>query len=230
MSKPLLVAKTLHKSYALGKATVTVLRGVSLSVAEGELVAIMGASGSGKSTLLHLLGALDVPDQGRVLIDGEDIFALSQSSRDRIRNQEVGFIFQFYHLLPELNVLENALMPQMVASPMLQWPKRRGPAREHVSAILDRVGLTPRLKHRPWELSGGERQRVAIARAMANKPRILLADEPTGNLDAKMGREILDVLRSFNQAGQTIVMVTHDPSIAGMADRCVNLVDGRIES
>lgn len=230
MSKVILRAGSLHKSYRMGKASVRVLRGVSLSVREGEMVSVMGASGSGKSTLLHLLGALDVPDSGTVQIDGQDVFAQPQRVRDRIRNGEVGFIFQFYHLLPELNVLENALMPRMIGSSVRQWPGRRAAAREHVAGILERVGLSERLGHRPAELSGGERQRVAIARAMANKPRLLLADEPTGNLDAKMGREILDVLRFFNESGQTIVMVTHDPDIARLGDRCVKLVDGRIES
>ena len=230
MSDVLLRANSLHKTYRLGRTSVTVLRGVSLTVREGELVAIMGASGSGKSTLLHLLGALDVPDKGTVHIAGKDVFGLPQRHRDHIRNHQVGFIFQFYHLLPELNVLENALMPRMVANSIFQWPSQRAAAQEHVTTILDRVGLRERLNHRPNELSGGERQRVAIARAMANKPRLLLADEPTGNLDGKMGREILDVLRFFNENGQTIVLVTHDPNIAEMADRCVHLVDGRIES
>jgi len=230
MSDVLLRANSLHKSYRLGRTSVTVLRGVSMNVREGELVAIMGASGSGKSTLLHLLGALDVPDKGTVHIEGMDVFGLPQRRRDHIRNQQVGFIFQFYHLLPELSVLENAMMPRMVASSIFQWRSQRAAAQEHVAAVLDKVGLSDRLTHRPNELSGGERQRVAIARAMANKPRLLLADEPTGNLDAKMGRDILNVLRFFNENGQTIVLVTHDPNIAKMADRCVHLVDGRIES
>ena len=159
---------------------------------------------------------------------GLDLFALPSRRRDAFRNRDVGFVFQFYHLLPELNVLENVLMPPMVGCSIAQWVFRGAAAHERACEILRRVGLAERMHHRPNELSGGERQRVAIARAMINQPRFLLADEPTGNLDAKMGREILAVLRSFNEGGQTIVMVTHDPDIAQSADRRVQLVDGRI--
>lgn len=230
MSKVLLQAVSIHKSFLMGKEPLKVLRGINLDVREGELLAITGASGCGKSTLLHILGALDLPDRGAVTLAGEDLFALPARRRDAIRNQDVGFVFQFYHLLPELNVLENVLMPRMVGSSALRWPSRRAAARQQACDILGRVGLAERLRHRPQELSGGERQRVAIARAMVNQPRFLFADEPTGNLDATMGREILDILRSLNEAGQTIVMVTHDPSIAELADRRVRLVDGRIQT
>ena len=228
MSKVLLKANGVHKSFQMGKAPLKVLRGVHLEVYEGELLAVTGASGCGKSTLLHILGALDLPDRGTVSLGGLDLFALPSRRRDAVRNRDVGFVFQFYHLLPELNVLENVLMPPMVGCSIAQWVFRGSAARERACEILRRVGLAERMHHRPNELSGGERQRVAIARAMINQPRFLLADEPTGNLDAKMGKEILEVLRSFNEGGQTIVMVTHDPDIAQSADRRARLVDGRI--
>jgi lipoprotein-releasing system ATP-binding protein len=228
MSDVILHATSVHKSYQLGRVTLPVLKGVSISLQRGEFVAIMGASGSGKSTLLHLLGALDVPDSGTVRFDGKDVFAGSNASRDRLRNRVFGFVFQFYHLLPELNVLENVLLPCMVGTPILSWFSRKHDLRRQAVEMLERMGLGERLKHRPNELSGGERQRVAIARALANRPRVLLADEPTGNLDATTGREILGVLKALNQEGQTIVMVTHDPEVAANAHRVVSLVDGRI--
>lgn len=228
MSDVIISASGLHKSYQLGRVPLKVLRGVSLSLTRGEFVAIMGASGSGKSTLLHLMGALDVPDAGTVKFEGRDIFAESSWERDRLRNAVFGFVFQFYHLLPELNVLENVLLPGMVGTPVWGWLSRRGELARQAMAMLQRMGLGERLKHRPNELSGGERQRVAIARALANRPQVLLADEPTGNLDAVTGREILSVLKSLNQEGQTIVMVTHDPLVAASAHRIVSLVDGRI--
>ncbi|HPP25616.1 MAG TPA: ABC transporter ATP-binding protein [Phycisphaerae bacterium] len=229
MSSPILQATGLHKSYQLGKTLLDVLKGVSMSVHHGEFVAIMGASGCGKSTLLHLLGALDVPDRGTVTFEGQDIFAGSNAERDRLRNATFGFVFQFYHLLPELNVLENALIPCMVGNTVLGWMRRRTDLRRQAAALLEQLGLGGRLRHRPNELSGGERQRVAIARALANRPRVLLADEPTGNLDAATGREIMNVLVDLNKAGQTIVMVTHDPQVAASAHRIVTLADGKIK-
>jgi lipoprotein-releasing system ATP-binding protein len=228
MSDVILNATGVQKSYLLGRVRLHVLRGVSISLQRGEFVAIMGASGSGKSTLLHLLGALDVPDGGTVRFEGKDIFAGSAAARDRLRNRVFGFVFQFYHLLPELNVLENALLPCMVGTPLWAWFSRKHELRRQATEMLVRIGLGERLKHRPNELSGGERQRVAIARALANRPRVLLADEPTGNLDAATGQEILGVLKTLNQEGQTIVMVTHDPQVAACAHRVVSLVDGRI--
>ncbi len=223
-------ATKLHKTYSLGKTKVSVLRGVNLEVHEGEMLAITGASGCGKSTLLHILGALDKPDQGTVSLGGEDLFAAGTWRRDAIRNKDVGFVFQFYHLLPEFNVLENVLMPRMVGTPTLNWLSSSREAKSKATEILETVGLKDRMKHRPKELSGGERQRVAIARAIVNEPRFLLADEPTGNLDAKMGKGIMECLRGLNRNGQTIVLVTHDPHIANQADRQVRLVDGRIEA
>jgi len=218
----------LHKSYRLGRVTLHVLRGVSFSVPRGAFAAIVGASGSGKSTLLHLIGLLDRPDRGRVMLDGVDAEGLSAKQRNAIRCRDVGFVFQFYHLLPELNVLENTLLPAKVACPMTSWPGRRGHARRHAREILDRLGLAERLKHRPSELSGGERQRVAIARALMNHPKVLLADEPTGNLDSRTGRQILDVLGQFHRQGQTILMVSHDASIAAQADPIFHLRDGKL--
>ncbi|NLX13606.1 MAG: ABC transporter ATP-binding protein [Phycisphaerales bacterium] len=228
MSNTILRASGLHKSYQLGQVSLRVLKGVSLSVQRGEFVAIMGSSGSGKSTLLHLMGALDVPDRGTVQFEQEDIFAGSAARRDRLRNQIFGFVFQFYHLLPELNVLENVLLPCMVGHSVLGWMRKRAGIRRHAREMIERIGLDERIRHRPNELSGGERQRVAIARALANKPQVLLADEPTGNLDTVTGSEILGVLKTLNDQGQTIVMVTHDPKVAAAAHRTVRLVDGRV--
>ncbi|RME38977.1 MAG: ABC transporter ATP-binding protein [Planctomycetota bacterium] len=228
MSKVVLQAEGLHKSYILGHERLRVLRGVNLSVRRGEFLSVMGASGSGKSTLLHLLGALDLPDRGRVLFEGRDLLSRPPAERRAYRNREVGFVFQFYHLLPECNVLENVMMPRMVRYPLLPWRRVGRQARRDALALLERVGLSERIKHRPAELSGGERQRVAIARALINRPAVLLADEPTGNLDAAAGKGILDLLAELNREGQTLIMVTHDATLAQRADRCVRLQDGVI--
>jgi len=194
-----------------------------------EMVAIVGASGSGKSTLLHLLGALDRPDGGLIRFDGQDINRLSGRRRNGLRNAAFGFVFQFYHLLPELTVLENTMLPAMVEMSALSWLAGGGKRRQLAVDLLSELGLGERMKHRPVELSGGERQRVAIARALVNQPRILFADEPTGNLDATTGESILQVLIRLNRDhGQTLVMVTHDPKIAAHADRIVELTNGRI--
>lgn len=222
----MLRAEDLHKSYRMGHSEINVLRGVTLSVARGEFLVVEGASGSGKSTLLHLLGGLDVPDRGSVSFSKLNIFATGDAQRRAYRNRDVGFIFQFYHLLPECNVLENVLMPKMVESSWLRWRSQRRAATRDAEKILDRVGLADRIRHRPSELSGGERQRVAIARALVNHPALLLADEPTGNLDAQIGGDILALLTELNNAGQTIVMVTHDVNVAFRAHRCVQLVGG----
>jgi ABC-type lipoprotein export system ATPase subunit len=228
MSDPILRAENVKKSYMMGPGPLRVLRGASLRVSRGELVAIMGASGSGKSTLLHILGALDTPDEGTVHFAGTDVFGLSGRLRDRMRNRNVGFVFQFYHLLPELNVLENILFPAMVRHSLLYWMRSGKRARQRARDVLASVGLGERADHRPNELSGGERQRAAIARALVNEPELLLADEPTGNLDSKTGEGILKVLEKLNAGGQTIVMVTHDENVAKRAHRCVHLADGQI--
>jgi lipoprotein-releasing system ATP-binding protein len=242
MSEPLLSCRGIRKTYRLGRVQVPVLTDVSLDVQAGEWVAILGSSGSGKSTLLHLMGGLDRPDReprgpdreaggeaatGEVRFEGAAVSRLSPRAQNRYRNRAVGFVFQFYHLLPELTVLENAMLPAMVGHGPLAW-LRAGSVSKRAAALLDRFGLSHRLRHRPNELSGGERQRVAIARALVNGPKVLLADEPTGNLDAKTGDGILSVIADLHRDGLTIAMVTHDPAIAARADRRVRLVDGRI--
>jgi lipoprotein-releasing system ATP-binding protein len=252
----ILMARTIHKSYPLGRTELKVLRGVSMSVRRGEFVAIMGSSGSGKSTLMHILGALDIPQRGQVTFEGQPIFepedrrklpvpasgsadngvgSLKARSgelepfRNRLRNQAFGFVFQFYHLLPELDVVENILLPCMVGESVGAWFGRRIELTALATRAAEQLGLGDRLEHKPSELSGGERQRVAIARALINRPQVLLADEPTGNLDAQTGREILALLQELNRQGQTIVMVTHDPWVAKQADRTVHLEDGRMK-
>ncbi len=228
MSKPILQARSIHRSFRIGRSHIQVLRGVSLQVKTGEFLAITGASGCGKSTLLHILGALDKPDKGVVTFRSKDLFEASAGARGSYRNRDVGFVFQFYYLLPELNVLENVLIPRLVTYRAWQWVLERKRARKDSEELLDRVGLADRLKHRPNELSGGERQRVAIARALVNRPALLLADEPTGNLDEATGAEILGLLAELNQAGQSIVMVTHDSKVASCAHRSTVLAEGRI--
>jgi ABC-type lipoprotein export system ATPase subunit len=229
MSKsPAIIVEGVHKSYHLGRQELHVLRGVDCRIAEGEFVAIVGASGSGKSTLLHLIGLLDRADKGRIILEDKNVTGLSASSCNRIRRREVGFVFQFYHLFSELNVLDNAMLPAMVDISLLKWLAKRRDRRAKAAGVLDEVGLGDRLKHRPRELSGGERQRVAIARALMNEPSILLADEPTGNLDSKTGAKIMKLLKRYNDKGQTILMVTHDSSLAAQADRVLHLVDGRM--
>ena len=242
--QPLLRAEAIHKSYQMGRAELKVLQDCSVHVDLGEFVAIMGKSGSGKSTLLHILGALDIPQKGQVRFRGQPIFAsqgrrrlrtsisdvLSEAERRRnhLRRTAFGFVFQFYHLLPDLNVLENVLLPRMVIARTFAWRSARAAAQQDAAAILDRVGLAQRVKHKPNELSGGERQRVAIARALVHNPQILLADEPTGNLDAEAGANIMSILSKLHGEGQTIVMVTHDPGVAEYADRVLVLENGRL--
>ncbi len=226
----ILEAKNVQKSYQLGPSVLRVLGGVSLRVEQGEFLAIIGSSGSGKSTLLHLLGALDRPDVGTIRYQGVDIFSLPEADRDALRNQAFGFVFQFYHLLPELNVLENVLLPEMTGASVGQWFSGRATALGRARELLAILGLGQRLHHRPNQLSGGERQRVAIARALMNKPAVLLADEPTGNLDARTGREILSILEQLHRDGQTIVLVTHEQYVAQRAQRVVRLTDGVLEA
>jgi len=224
----ILSARNICKSYRLGQSKQAVLRGVDLEIRQGEFVAIMGASGSGKSTLLHILGLLDKADAGEVFFEGEEVSRLKAKRQDRIRNRDIGFVFQFYHLLPELDVQENVMLPVMVSTPIWRWFGRRKMVSEHAKEILARLGLTRQIGQRPSTLSGGERQRVALARGLVQTPKILLADEPTGNLDSASGKAILEVLAQLNKQGQTIVMVTHDPSIADRADRRLILRDGRV--
>ena len=226
-----LSAIAIEKTYRKGDHKVPVLRGVQLSVNRGELLSIVGQSGSGKSTLLHLMGLLDSPDVGEVLLDGQRIDDLPARVRDELRNRVFGFIFQFYHLLPELTLLENVLAPLMIRHSLLGYWSQRKTFRAQAVEMIDRVGLSHRIKHRPNELSGGEMQRAAIARALVGKPQVLLADEPTGNLDRRTGREIMDLLCNLNRNdGLTIVMVTHDEAVAARGDRTVRLAEGRIET
>jgi lipoprotein-releasing system ATP-binding protein len=231
MTEPLLAARNLYKAYRKSKVVVPVLKGLDLEVERGEFLSLVGASGSGKTTLLHLLGTLDKPDEGEILLEGRRIDTLPLRERDRLRNEVFGFIFQFYHLLPELNVVENVLMPEMIRHSVLSWWGRRRKLRREAERLVELVGLTHRIKHKPNELSGGEMQRTAIARALMNQPQILLADEPTGNLDAATGEGIVRLLHDLNrQEGLTIVMVTHNADLAADADRIVRMADGRLDA
>jgi putative ABC transport system ATP-binding protein len=220
---PILETNSVSKQYQMGKVTVNALAGVDLSIEPGEFVAVMGPSGSGKSTLLHLLGGLDQPTDGEVALDGQTLSALSDKQITVTRRRKIGFIFQFYNLVPTLNAEENVALPLLIDG---QRPKDY---RERAERLLELVGLAERRRHKPDQLSGGEQQRVAIARALVTEPAIVLADEPTGNLDSRAGDEILNLLRQLcDELGQTIVMVTHDPLGASRADRVVFLKDGRI--
>ena len=226
-----LEATGLKKSYRKASVVIPVLKGVDLAVRRGELLAIVGQSGSGKSTLLHLLGTLDAPDDGHIRFEGRRIDNLPTTERDLLRNRRFGMIFQFYHLLPELTTLENVLAPLMIGKSVLGYLRQRRTYCAVATRVLEMVGLGHRLRHRPRELSGGEMQRAAIARALVTGPEVLLADEPTGNLDRGTGQEILEILCSLNEhQNLTIVMVTHDLGIAQRAHRVVRLVDGRIEN
>ena len=213
------------KVYDTGRTPVHAVRGVSLTIAAGAFVSIMGPSGSGKSTLMHLLGALDTPTSGKALFQGRDLQALSDRERSRFRRTKIGFVFQFFNLLPTLTAAEN------VALPLFLEGQARGKALKQATASLERVGLGHRAEHHPEEMSGGEMQRVAIARALVLEPEAVLCDEPTGNLDSTNSREILDLLRSLPQSGRrSVVMVTHDPQAAAYADRLIHIRDGRVEA
>jgi ABC-type lipoprotein export system ATPase subunit len=222
MSEVLLAAREVHKTYMLGHRPLEVLRGVDLDLERGDFVALRGASGAGKSTLLHLLGGLDTPTQGTVRLAGRDLATLPRRELARVRNREVGFIFQGYYLLPELDALENVCLPARMARSPAAKAEARG--RE----LLARVGLQDRMDHKPYELSGGEQQRVAIARALINEPGLILADEPTGNLDSHTGEEIIELLVSLRAEKQTtLVMATHDLRIAARAPKVLQIVDGK---
>ena len=227
MAEPLLEARELVKSYRLPHKTVTVLTGASLTVAAGERVAVVGRSGIGKSTLLHVLGALDRPEAGEVRIGGRNIYALREQERAVVRAREIGFVFQSYHLLPEMDLAENVMLPAWAAGVR----GTRAALRRRALQLLDRVGLADRATHTPLELSGGEQQRAALARALMNEPPLLLADEPTGNLDRATGAQILDLLFGIaRQAEHALVLVTHSPEVAALCDRTLTLSDGRLES
>jgi len=224
MTDPLLSVSGLHKSFATGEGTIEVLRGVDLEVARGERLAILGQSGVGKSTLLHVLGTLDHPNAGRVLFEGEDVFGKSGGELSRFRSESLGFVFQFHHLLPEFNALENVMMPGLLQGMAF------AAMRDRAAGILSEVGLDHRLEHPVGKLSGGERQRVAVARALVLDPRLVLADEPTGNLDPGTGERVADILLNLNERrGTALVVVTHNSVLAGRLGRAVTLIDGRLE-
>jgi lipoprotein-releasing system ATP-binding protein len=225
MSEPLIRVSGLHKSFQTGDGSIEVLRGLDFEIQPGECVAIVGNSGVGKSTLLHILGTLDHPTSGTVEFRGEDLFANSSDELARFRSDCLGFIFQFHHLLPEFNALENVMMPGLIAN------EPREPLRERAVALLDEVGLSHRVEHPVGKLSGGERQRVAVARAVVREPALLLADEPTGNLDPKTGDQVLDLLLELNSTHQSgLVAVTHSPEIATRLGRKLIMSDGFVES
>ena len=221
----LLEARGVHRTFVAGRHVVSVLKGASCAIHSGETVAIVGASGAGKSTLLHIMGGLDKPCGGNVLVSGRDLYGQCSAARTRIRADEIGFVFQSYHLLPEMDVLQNVVLPARARTKPPVWSETRKRGMD----LLTSVGLVERADHTPMELSGGEQQRVALARALMNNPRLVLADEPTGNLDEKTGGQILDILFDLTrERGHTLVIVTHDLRIAGACDRMLRLEDGAI--
>jgi putative ABC transport system ATP-binding protein len=235
MNEHLIKAQNLTKIYGMGEVAVHALDGVDLAIDEGEFVAIMGPSGSGKSTLMNILGCLDRPTEGHYWLGGEDVSKLNKTQLARVRNRRIGFVFQSYNLLARASALKNVMLPLLYNSNGLPRAQSRGPQRQSAAErealaqqALETVGLSDRAHHRSNELSGGQQQRVAIARALVNDPLIILADEPTGNLDTQSSQEIVDILRELNERGRTIVMITHEPDLAAQAQRIVHLRDGRV--
>ena len=220
---PVIVLSNVHKSFKHNRNLIRVLKGIDISIGTGESMAVLGASGVGKSTLLHIMGSLEVPSEGRVLFFGQDIYKLEDSVLCALRNKEIGFVFQFHHLLQELDALENAMMPALIAR------LNRAEAEKRAKALLAKFGLGHRLRHRVGELSGGEQQRVAIARALIMKPRLLLADEPTGNLDWRTGEEIIGLFSHLNkEEGLSLVVATHNTRLAAAMSRQIEIIDGHI--
>jgi len=225
MSEPLIEVQELFKTFGNGAKRVDVLKGIDLLISRGETVAIVGASGVGKTTLLHVLGTLDRPTSGKVLYENQDVFTLDERALALFRNRQVGFVFQFHHLLPEFSALENVMMPCLIQG------ISKAEAGQRAESILTLVGLRERLIHKPGELSGGEQQRVAVARAMVLEPKVLLADEPTGNLDTKTGQSVFDLLDELNRTKRvTLIIVTHNPGLADRMSRQINLVDGKLRA
>jgi putative ABC transport system ATP-binding protein len=216
-------ALDIRRDYLLGKTVVPALRGVSLAIARGELVSIMGPSGSGKSTLMHLMGCLDTPSSGRIYVEGQDVSEMDEEQLAGVRNRKIGFVFQQFNLLARIDILENVATPLMYARISGKESRRRA------AEELERVGLADRLRHRPSELSGGQRQRAAIARALVTRPSIILADEPTGALDTNTGKTILELFRRINEEGKTVIVVTHDPEVGAACRRTIRLRDGTVE-
>ncbi|MEM7203785.1 MAG: ABC transporter ATP-binding protein [Planctomycetota bacterium] len=229
MTEAILEAREVTKSYRLGRREISVLGGVNLALGQGEMLALLGASGAGKSTLLHVLGLLDPPTSGEILFAGTAAHSLPAAARASLRHRQIGFVFQFYHLIPELTALQNVQLGRMMLeSPLGYWRQRRA-VREQAEQLLTEVGLSERLRHRPAELSGGEKQRVAIARALIADPRVILADEPTGNLDSKTAGEVLEILFRINdERGIAFVLVTHNEELADRCQRIVRLRDGAV--
>ncbi len=222
--KPLIQVKNLHKSFISGEGTLEVLNGIDLEIKTGEMTAIVGASGAGKTTLLYIMGALERPTEGNVLFESRDVFELNEKEQAKFRNRNIGFIFQLYYLLPEFTVLENAAMPALIGS------RSTKEALATAKELLSEIGLAERVHHKPGELSGGEQQRVAIARALVNRPQVVLADEPTGNLDSRTGETIYNLLRRLSLAReQTFVIATHNIALANKSDRVLHLADGKID-
>jgi putative ABC transport system ATP-binding protein len=224
MNTPIIRLEHIHKSYFMGKQALPVLKGVSLNILKNEYVALMGPSGSGKSTLMNILGCLDTPTDGTYILNGQDVSKMADDDLADVRNMEIGFVFQQFNLLPRLTAAENVALPLVYAG----IPRRQ--RLERAMAVLEKVGLADRSHHKPNELSGGQAQRVAIARALINNPSLILADEPTGNLDSKTSIEIMDIFTAIQSAGNTVVLVTHEEDIANYANRIVRLRDGIIES
>ncbi len=229
MNEILIETRSLRKSFWIGSREIPVLQGIDLRFHKGEFTAILGVSGSGKTTLLHLLGLLDDPSGGELLYHGEAVSSFPAAQKALLRNRKIGFVFQFYHLIPELTALQNTILPQMIYYPSWQWPKLQKNEKERAEKLLVDFGLKERLHHRPNRLSGGEKQRVALARAMMAGPEVLLCDEPTGNLDSKTGAQILDILEKVHQEHRTtFLIVTHDSRVAERCGRVIHLTDGKI--